>query len=177
MNTYITIHTWSDWTTNALQIWIHTLQYIHDLTEQQMHYSMLTTKMEFPPVTVQLISHIYFALPLASSSLVTTILFFALCVCFCSCFFWLWWVFAVQGLSLAAASRDYSLLCCTGFPLRCLLLLQSIGSRHTGFSGFGLWALKHSFGSCGACASLLHSIWDLPRPGIKPASLVLQADS
>ena len=57
------------------------------VTEQQMHYSMLTTKMEFPPVTVQLISHIHFALPLASSSLVTTILFFALCVCFCSCFF------------------------------------------------------------------------------------------
>ena len=54
---------------------------LNDLaTEQQMHYSMLTTKMEFPSVTVQLISHIHFALPLASSSSVTTTLFFAFCV-------------------------------------------------------------------------------------------------
>ena len=41
-------------------------------------------------------------------------------------FFWLRWVFvAVRGLSLVAASGGYSLLQCTGFSLRWLLLLQS----------------------------------------------------
>ena len=53
--------------------------------------------------------------------------------------FWLCWVFvAVHGLFLVAASGVYSLLQCTGFSLRWLLLLQSTGSRHTGFNG--TWA-------------------------------------
>ena len=47
---------------------------------------------------------------------------------------------AVHGLSLVAASRDYSSLQCTGFSLRWLLLLQSTGSRHVGFSSSGTWA-------------------------------------
>ena len=55
--------------------------------------------------------------------------------------FWLCWVFvAVCGLSLVAASRGYSSLRCTGFSLQWLLLLQSTGSRHTGFSSCGTWA-------------------------------------
>ena len=49
--------------------------------------------------------------------------------------FWLRWVFiAARGLSLVAASRDYSLLWYAGFSLRWLLLLWSTGSRHMGFS-------------------------------------------
>ena len=148
----------SDWTTNALQ-YAH-----HQNGVSFCHCTVDLTYPFCPPPGLFLFSNHYSVLCI-------------LCVCFCSCFFWLWWVFAARGLSLAAASRDYSLLCCTGFPLRCLLLLQSIGSKHTGFSGFGLWALKQSFGSCGACASLLHSMWDLPGPGTEPASLVLQADS
>ena len=52
--------------------------------------------------------------------------------------FWLHWVFvAACGFSLVAASRVYSLLLCAGFSLRWLLLLQSTGSRHTGFSSCG----------------------------------------
>ena len=45
------------------------------------------------------------------------------------------WAFIdVRGLSLVAASGDYSSLWCTDFSLGWLLLLQSMGSRHTGFS-------------------------------------------
>ena len=51
------------------------------------------------------------------------------------------WVFvAVRGLSLVAASGGYSSLQCTGFSLQWLLLLQSMGSRHVGFSNCGTWA-------------------------------------
>ena len=56
-------------------------------------------------------------------------------------YFWLWWVFiAVGGLSLVVVSRGYSLLQCTGFSLRWLLLLRSTGSRCEGFSSCGTWA-------------------------------------
>ena len=41
------------------------------------------------------------------------------------------------GFSLVAASRGYSSLWCTGFSLQWLLLLQSTGSRCTGFSSCG----------------------------------------
>ena len=50
-------------------------------------------------------------------------------------YFWLCGVFiAVRGLSLVAASGGYSLLRCASFSLRWLLLVQSMGSRHVGFS-------------------------------------------
>ena len=52
--------------------------------------------------------------------------------------YWLHWVFvATHGLSLVAASGGYSSLRCMGFSLQWLLLLQSMGSRHTGFSSCG----------------------------------------
>ena len=45
------------------------------------------------------------------------------------------WVFvATCGLPLVVVSRGYSLLRCVGFSLWWLLLLQSTGSRHAGFS-------------------------------------------
>ena len=51
------------------------------------------------------------------------------------------WVFVVaHGLSLAAVSRGYSSLRCAGFSLQWLLLLQSTGSRHVGFSSCGTQA-------------------------------------
>ena len=54
---------------------------------------------------------------------------------------WLRWVFiAVRGLSLVVAGRGYSSLQCTFFSLLWLLLLQSTGSRHVGFSSCGTWA-------------------------------------
>ena len=53
-------------------------------------------------------------------------------------YFWLLWVFvAARRLSLVVASGSYSSLRCTGFSLRWLLLLRSIGSRHTGFRSCG----------------------------------------
>ena len=59
-------------------------------------------------------------------------------LCLVVCSFWLHWVLiAAGGLSLVAASRGYSSLQCAGFSLRWLLLLQSMGSRHTGFSSCG----------------------------------------
>ena len=68
-------------------------------------------------------------------------------------YFWLCWVFvAACRLSLVAVSGDYSSLRCTGFSLQWFLLLQSTGSRHTGFSSCGSWALERRLSSCGARA-------------------------
>ena len=86
--------------------------------------------------------------------------FFKLINLFMYC--WLRWVFvAARGLSLVVASGGYSLLRCAGFSLRWLLLLLSTGSRRTGFSSCGTWAL------------LLCGIWDLPGPGLEPVSPAL----
>ena len=53
-------------------------------------------------------------------------------------YFWLCWVIvAARALSLAVTSRGYSLLRCAGSSLSWLLLWQSTGSRHTGFSSCG----------------------------------------
>ena len=99
----------------------------------------------------------------------------------------------MRGLSLVAASEGYSSLQCAGFSLWWLLLLWSMGSRHTGFSScstwaqklrhagpracrlssYGSWALELRLGSCGTRASLLRGMWDLPGPGIEPVSSVL----
>ena len=53
-------------------------------------------------------------------------------------FFWLCCIFI-------AVHAGYSSWQCTGFSLQWLLLLQSTGSRHTGFSSCGAWAqqLQH----------------------------------
>ena len=56
-------------------------------------------------------------------------------------YLWLCRVFvAACRLSLAAASGGCSSLRCAGFSLRWLLLLQSMGSRHAGFSSCDMWA-------------------------------------
>ena len=53
-------------------------------------------------------------------------------------YFWLHCIIvAVCGLSLVVASRSYSSLRCVCFSLWWLLLLRSMGSRHTGFSSCG----------------------------------------
>ena len=77
-------------------------------------------------------------------------------------YFWLCWVFvAAHGLSLVAVSGGYSSLWCAGFSLRWLLLLRSMGSRHTGFSSCGMglsscgsWALECRLSSCGSRGSV-----------------------
>ena len=88
-------------------------------------------------------------------------------------YFWLHWVFvAVHGFSLVAASGGYSSLRRAGFSLRWLLLLRSMGSRCVGFSNCGTWALERGLSSCGTRAQLLRGMWDLPGPGLKPASCI-----
>ena len=88
--------------------------------------------------------------------------------------FWLRWVFlAACVLSLVAASRGYSSLWCAGFSLWWLFLLRSSGSRHAGFSSCGLRALERWLSSCGAWASLLRGMWELPGPGLEPLSPAL----
>ena len=42
-----------------------------------------------------------------------------------------------------------------------------------GLSSCGLRALEHRLSSCGAWASLLRSMWDLPGPGLEPVSPAL----
>ena len=68
-------------------------------------------------------------------------------------------------------SGGYSLLQCVGFSLR--WLLRSTGSKHTGFSSCGSWALERRLSSCGAQTQLLHGMWDLPGPGLEPLSPAL----
>ena len=56
--------------------------------------------------------------------------------------FWLCWV-SLHGCTLAFSSCSqwgYSLQWSTGFSLQWLLLFQSTGSRHTGFSNCAAWA-------------------------------------
>ena len=77
------------------------------------------------------------------------------------------WAFSSCG------ERGLLLLRCTGFSSPWLLLLWSTGSRRAGFSSCGSRALKHSLSSCGTGAQLLHSMWDLPGPGIEPVSPAL----
>ena len=42
-----------------------------------------------------------------------------------------------------------------------------------GLSSCGSQALEHRLSSCGAQAHLLHGMWDLPGPGLKPVSCAL----
>ena len=44
---------------------------------------------------------------------------------------------------------------------------------HMGFSSCGSQALEHRLSSCGTWAQLLHGMWDLPGPGLKPVSPAL----
>ena len=47
---------------------------------------------------------------------------------------------------------------------------QALGC--TGFGSYGSQALEHRLGSCDTWRWLPRSLWDLPRPGIKPVSPV-----
>ena len=98
-------------------------------------------------------------------------------VSFFNKFIWLCWVFAVaHGLSLVLASGGYSLLRCVGFSLQWLLLLQSTGSRHAGFSTCGMWALECRLSSCGTWAYCA-ACGIFPDQGSNPCPLHWQADS
>ena len=93
-------------------------------------------------------------------------------------YLWLGWVFvAARGLSLVAVSGGYSSLWCTGFSLRCLLLLWSTGSRRGGsvVVAHGLY----SAGSLGVAHGLSCSTacGIFPVQGSNPWLLQWQADS
>ena len=45
--------------------------------------------------------------------------------------------------------------------------------ERAGFSSCSSHALDHRFSGCGSLAWLLHSMWDLTRPGIEPISFAL----
>ena len=73
-----------------------------------------------------------------------------------------------MGFPLVAASRGYSLLRCTGFSCGGFSCCgaRALGARASVVVARGL-------SSCGARASLLHGMWDLPDPGLEPVSPVL----
>ena len=62
----------------------------------------------------------------------------------------------------AQVSRCRSLSCHRAQALECL-----------GFGSCGSQALEHRLSSCGTCAELLGSTWDIPGPGIEPESPAL----
>ena len=102
-------------------------------------------------------------------------------------FFLLLFLFGSVGSSLLHAG--FLQLQRAGAPLRC----SARASHCSGFSCSGAWALgtpalvvaarglsscgqralERRLSSCGTRAQLLHSMWDLPGPGLKPVSNAL----
>ena len=82
---------------------------------------------------------------------------------------WLCWVFiSVRGLSLVVASGGHSSSRCGGHSSsRCagLSLSQPLVAEHR--------LQTHRLSNCGSRAELLRGMWDLPRPGLEPASPAL----
>ena len=62
----------------------------------------------------------------------------------------------------ARASHCGGFSCCGAWALECM-----------GFSSCGLQGLECRLSSCGTRAQLLHSMWDLPGPGLEPMSPAL----
>ena len=88
-------------------------------------------------------------------------------------YFWLCCIFsAVLGfiwLRRAGATLYCNAALCCGFSCGAWALGTQasvfVAQRHSSCS---TRALEHGLDSCGASALLLHSKWDLPRPGIEP---------
>ena len=83
----------------------------------------------------------------------------------------------LQRLCLVSVSRGSSSGWCAGFSLQWFLLLQirlqsarALVVVACGLSIWDSWVLEHRLNSCGARASLLHGMWDLPGPGNVPVS-------
>ena len=84
------------------------------------------------------------------------ILFMYVCM-----YVWLCWVFvSVRGLSLLVASGGHSSSRCAG-----LSLSQPLVAEHR--------LQMRRLSNCGSRAELLRVMWDLPRPGLEPASPAL----
>ena len=85
---------------------------------------------------------------------------------------WLHWVFIdAHRLSFVAASGGYSSFWCTGFSLQWLLLFQArAGGTQT--SGADCAGSRRCSPRLLRCMGLVapHSVWNIPRPGVKPLS-------
>ena len=83
-------------------------------------------------------------------------------------------ILAVLGLrccssfALVAASEGHSLVGAHNLLLAVAFLLRSTGFMMSGLSSCSSWALEHRLSSCGVWLQLLHSMGDLPSPGIEP---------
>ena len=100
--------------------------------------------------------------------------------------FFFFWLFIYLSLFLAALGLHYFIqnssscskwgllfVWCEGFSLWCLLLLQSTGSRHVGFSSCSLQARQHGLSSSGAQAQPPCGMWNPPWPVIESISSAL----
>ena len=69
-----------------------------------------------------------------------------------------------SGFSLVSETKGYSLVALHGLTIAMATLI----AEH-GLTAWGLWSLQH-MGSVAVAlwAQLPRSMWDLPRPGIKP---------
>ena len=77
------------------------------------------------------------------------------------------WVFSVaRAFSLVTASWGYSLVVACGL----LTVMASLVAAHIVVTS---WVVEHRFSNGGTRAQLLHYMWDLPQPGIKPVSSAL----
>ena len=92
-----------------------------------------------------------------------------------------WYLFIFVVLSLHWCTQAFSSCREWGLFSSCSALASQCGSlccggadfRHTSCSGCGLQALARGLNSCGAQAQLLHGMWNLPGPGIKPMTPAL----
>ena len=99
---------------------------------------------------------------------------------FCFCLFFGGWFWAALRLHCCAwAFSNCSKLGLLFVVVHRLLIVvasrcRAWASRHTSFSSCGsMRALEHRLSSCGTRAQLLHSMWDLPGPGLEPVSPAL----
>ena len=81
-------------------------------------------------------------------------------------YFSLWWA-SIAAHRLSLVSMGWA-LCCGVWVSHC-----SAVSRHTGFSRGDSRALGCRLRRCSTSAQLLHSMWDIPRPGVEPVSPAL----
>ena len=86
----------------------------------------------------------------------------------------------MRGLSLVAASG--AALCCAARASHCggfsCCRAQALGTWASvvvacGLSSCGSQALERRLSNCGARASFLRGMWDLPGPGLEPVSPAL----
>ena len=74
-----------------------------------------------------------------------------------------------MGFSLVVASGEYSL----AVGHRLLTAVASLLTEHRLSGTRPSGVAVHGLSSCGTWAQLLHTMWDLPCPGIEPMSLAL----